>query len=70
MATETEPDSELNDFDKYEDDDEIAQVIPDIEDMVDANGKLLNQHPTYNQIINAEVSLQLGYDMSIRKVTK
>ena len=70
MATETEPDSELNDFDKYEDDDEIAQVIPDIEDMVDANGKLLNQHPTYNQIINAEVSLQLGYDMSIGKVTK
>ena len=36
MATETEPDSELNNFDEYEDDDEIVRVIPDIEDMVDA----------------------------------
>jgi hypothetical protein len=38
----------------------IARVVPEIEDTVDANGRLLDQQPTYDRIINAEVHLQLG----------
>jgi hypothetical protein len=44
--------------------------VPEIEDTVDSNGKLLNQHPAYDQIINAEVSLQLGDSMSTGTVTR
>jgi hypothetical protein len=57
-------------YDEYEDDDEAARVLPDIEDTVDARGKLLNQMPAYDQILNAEVSLQLGDDMALGKVTQ
>jgi hypothetical protein len=64
------PDKDIEQFKEYEDDDEVAQKVPEIEDTVDANGKLLNQHPAYDQIINAEVSLQLGDEMKTRKVTK
>jgi hypothetical protein len=35
---------------------------------VDANGRLLNQMPAYDQILNAEVSLQMGEEMSVGKV--
>ena len=44
----------------YEDDEEEARIVPKIEDAVDANGKLINQQPAYDTIINAEVRLQLG----------
>ena len=44
----------------YEDDEEKPRIIPEIEDAVDANGKLINQQPAYDTIINAEVRLQLG----------
>jgi hypothetical protein len=57
-ATEPDPE-EINEYDEYEDEDEEAWIVPDIEDTVDANGKLLNQHSAYDQIINAELSLQL-----------
>ena len=57
-------------YDEYEDDDEDARVLPDIEDTVDAKGKLLNQMPAYDQILNSEVSLQLGDDMALGKVTQ
>jgi hypothetical protein len=59
-----------DDLDEYQDDDEAARIIPDIEDTVDVNGKLLNQHPAYDQLINAEVALQLGDEMSLGRVTK
>jgi hypothetical protein len=59
-----------DEFEEYEDDDKVARIIPEIEDMVDANGKLLNQHPAYDQIVNAEVSLQLGEEMKTGRVTK
>lgn len=52
-----------NEFDEYEDDDESPRVVPEIEDMVDADGKLMNQQPAYDTIINAEVQLQLGEEM-------
>ncbi len=47
-----DPDKE---YEEYEDDDETARVLDDIEDAVDANGKLLNTMPAYDQILNAEV---------------
>jgi hypothetical protein len=67
----TEPDPEdTEEYDEYEDEDEEARVVPNIEDTVDTNGKLLNQHPAYDQIINAEVSLQMGDKMVTGKVTR
>ena len=34
-------------------------MIVDIEDYVDANGRLIDQQPAYNKMLNAEVVLQL-----------
>ena len=59
-----------DEFEEYEDEDEEARVIPDIEDTVDAKGRLLNQMPAYDRILNSEVSLQVGEDMSVGKVTQ
>ena len=50
------------------DDDEVAKTIPDNEDLVDVNGRLLNQQPMYDKIINAEVQLQLREDVVVGKV--
>jgi hypothetical protein len=44
--------------------------VPDIEDTVDANGKLSNQQPVCDKILQSEVSLQLGEGMTVGKVTK
>jgi hypothetical protein len=59
-----------NDFEPYEDEDEVAKVVPEVEDTVDANGKLLDQNPAYDRLINSEVALQLGDKMSIGKVSQ
>ena len=56
-------------FDEYKDDDENKRVVPDVEDTVDATGKLLNQHPANDWIINAEVALQLEEEVTTGKVT-
>eukprot|EP00957_Ditylum_brightwellii_P168901 12856360-Ditylum_brightwellii.AAC.1 len=47
-------------YEEYEDDDEPVRVTPDIEDSVDAIGRLLYNMPVYDLLLNAEVSLQLG----------
>ena len=57
-------------FENYEDDDEAERVVPEIEDAVDANGRLLDQRPAYDMIINAEVQLQLGEEFAVGKVTQ
>jgi hypothetical protein len=57
-------------FEEYEDADEPARIVPDIEDTVDANGILLNQQPAYDRILHSEVSLQLGEEMTVGRVTK
>lgn len=44
----------------YEDNDELPRNIPDIEDTVDAEGNLLDQQPSYDKMINAEVMMQQG----------
>jgi len=74
-GTSINPPKKLNDldddeFEEYEDDDESKRVVPDIEDSVDARGKLLNQEPAYDKILRSEVSLQLGEHMSVGKVIK
>jgi hypothetical protein len=62
--------SKENTFNEYLDDDKEARIIPDGEDTVDANGRLLEQQPMYDRIINAEVLLQLGDEMSLGKVVR
>eukprot|EP00957_Ditylum_brightwellii_P087640 6672866-Ditylum_brightwellii.AAC.1 len=47
-------------YEKYKDDDEPVHMTPDIEDSVDATGRLLNTMPAHDILLNAEVSLQLG----------
>jgi hypothetical protein len=43
---------------------EEPRKVPAIEDTVDANGRLLEQQPAYDRIINAEVQLQLRRQLS------
>ena len=57
-------------FNEYEDDDETKQVVPDVEDTVDVTGKLLNQHPAYDRIINTNVALQLEEEVTTGQVTR
>ena len=49
----------IKDFDdeleEFENDDEKARSIPEIEDTVDAHGRLLNQQPAYDKLIHNEV---------------
>ena len=55
-------------FEKYEDHEHQEQPTLEVEDIVDFTGKLINQQPAYDQIINAEVQLQLGEEMVTGKV--
>ena len=57
-------------FEKYEDHEQKEQPTLEVEDIVDSTGKLINQQPAYDQIINAEVQLQLGEEMVSAKVTQ
>jgi hypothetical protein len=59
-----------NTFEEYEDDDEEPRIIPETEDTVDSNGRLLEQQPMYDRLINAEVQLQLGDEMCSDKVVR
>ena len=43
---------------------------PDIEDSVDHNGWLFNQHPAYDRLLNAEVQLLLGEEYIMGKVRR
>ena len=53
---ETTPDDQ-DPYDEYEDDDEKARSLPEMEETVDATSTLIDQQPAYNKIINAEVRL-------------
>ena len=55
-------------FENYEDHEQQEQPTLEVEDIVDSTGKLINQQPAYDQIINAEVQLQLGEEMVNGKV--
>ena len=52
----------------YEDDDQQQFTIPDIEDSVDSTGRLINQCPAYDRIINVEVQMQLDEKVMKRTV--
>ena len=57
-------------FEKYEDHEQQEQPTLEVEDIVDSTGKLINQQPAYDEIINAEVQLQLDEEMVTGKVTQ
>ena len=44
--------------------------MPDIEDTVDSDGKLLNQQPAYYKILQSEVSLRFEYYMTVGRVIR
>ena len=47
---------------------EPAKETPDMNDCVNANGKLINQQPIYDLLLNAEVQLHLGKQLEPGKV--
>ena len=51
---------DLEDWDYSKDEDNALNSVPEVEYAVDNNWKLLNQQPAYDNMINAEVHLQLG----------
>ena len=55
-------------WEEWGDNDEDPRIVPEIEDTVDASGRLLDQQPAYDRIINAEVHLQLGDNYQRAKV--
>ena len=65
---ETEPKTKT--FNQYEDDNEPMHPSTEIEDTVDTNGKILNQLPAYDKLLNAEVQIQLEEDYTIGKVKR
>eukprot|EP00957_Ditylum_brightwellii_P086072 6548329-Ditylum_brightwellii.AAC.1 len=67
---EHDPVDQDNDLEEYQSEDEPSRIVPDIEDVVDNKGKLLNQQPAYDKLLNAEVALQLDEQTSIGKVTR
>jgi hypothetical protein len=68
--SQPKPTTEEQEFENYEDDNEPECIVPEIEDVVDSNGRLLEQQPAYDMLINAEVQLQLGNEYVTGKVTQ
>ena len=62
------PKEEISEFKEYEEDDEIVITITQNKDATDTNGRLINQQPAYDKIINAEVQLPIGDGISLGKV--
>ena len=62
MSMNRPKETELKSFNQYEDDDEPMHPSAEIEDTVDTNGKILNQLPAYDKILNTEVQMQLDGD--------
>ena len=62
----------IKDFDdeweEFGNDDEKARSIPEIEDTLDAHGRLLNQQPAYDKLIHNDLQLQLGENVQTAKV--
>ena len=66
---ETTPD-DRDPYDEYEDDDEKARSLPEMEETVDATGTLIDQQPAYDKIINAEVQLHHRDQITTGKVKR
>ena len=63
----TEETTKQNDLD-----DEMDEPVesPDHEDILDSMGRILEQQPAFNKIINAEVMIQNGDEMAMGKVVR
>ena len=57
-------------FEEYGDDDEDPRVVPETTEAVDSTGRLLDQQPAYDTLINAEVQLQLEDQMALGMVKR
>ena len=53
-------DSPDKEFVPYEDDDESARLMPELDDPVDADGVPINQQPAYDKLIHMELMLPQG----------
>ena len=54
----------------YVDPDEPAKPIPSMDNIVDSTGRLINQQPAYDCLLNAEVQLQVGDRIAPGKVLR
>ena len=59
-----------HDWGEYDDEMEKPRITTDIEDTVDAKGKLLNQQPTYDRLLYSEVQMQIGDEVATEKVAR
>ena len=66
----TTEDPTSNDY--LDNDNEMDGLVesPDNEDILDSSGRILQQQPTFNKIINAEVMIQNGDEMAMGKVAR
>ena len=51
--------AKTDEFKLYEDDGELPREVPDMEDVLDATGHVLNQQPAYDQLLNAEIQIHI-----------
>ena len=58
-----------NDFKTTPMDEQLVKS-PEHEDILDSTGRILEQQPAFNKIINAEVMIQNGNEMSMGKVAR
>ena len=66
--TTEDPTNENDLYNDYEKDELVES--PDHEDILDSTGRVLEQHPAFDKIINAEVMIQNGDEMAIQKVAR
>ena len=57
-------------WEEYSDNFEKPRSIPENEDVVDINGRLLNHQPAHDKLISAEVQMQVGNGVQTGKVTQ
>ena len=70
MSMNLPKETESKTFNQFKDDNEPMYPSAEIEDTVDTNGKILNQHPAYDKLLNAKVQMRLDEDYEIRKVMR
>ena len=53
-------------------DDNVNELVesPDHEDIIDSMGRILEQQPAFDKIINTEVMIQNGDEMAMGKVAR
>ena len=61
---------DVPEYEPYKDAEEKPVVLNNIEKPVDSNGRLIDQQPTYDCLLNAELLLRKGDSLSRGKVTK